>query len=515
MPTLPEVKKLIIIGGEPVSENELSYQDVIEMGHEAFKSSSESLKKARKDIMPDDPANICYTSGTTADPKGIVLSHRNYVANVNQSYSLMDIPSYYTTLLILPWDHAFAHTAGIYCMMGKGASIASVQVGKTGMETLKNIPINIRENRPYLLMSVPALAANFKKGIEKGIRDKGLIVNMLFKNALEISYLYNNDCFRKGNGLTFLFKPLIKLYDKIIFSKIRESFGGRLQFFIGGGALLDMEFQKFFYAIGMPMFQGYGLTEASPIISSNSLAKHKLGSSGHLVTDMLLKICDNHGNELPLGEPGEIVIKGENVMLGYWNNKEATDQTIKDGWLYTGDLGYMDADGFLYVLGRFKSLLIDNDGEKYSPEGIEETLIGQSHYIQQCMLHNNQNPYTIALLVPDAAALKHHLHHKGLKPETEEGLTEALNAIHHDLSHYKGVGKHHKLFPQRWLPAAVGILSEVFTEENHLLNTTMKMVRGKINEKYKNQISYLYTPEGKDFFNSKNKEALREILNKN
>ena len=187
---------------------------------------------------------------------------------------------------------------------------------------------------------------------------------------------------------------------KLIFSKVRENFGGKLEFFIGGGALLDIELQRFFYAIGIPMFQGYGLTEAAPVISSNVPQKHKLGSSGTIVPNLLLKICNEKGEELPAGEKGEIVIKGENVMMGYWKNERATSDAIKEGWLFTGDLGYLDKDGFLFVLGRNKSLLIGSDGEKYSPEAIEEAITEHSKFIDQIMLYNNQSPYTIALLVP-------------------------------------------------------------------------------------------------------------------
>ncbi len=512
--SLPSFRKLILLDGQAQGESEIEYEKVRALGQEFITKSRETFMKVRQSVQPNDPANICYTSGTTADPKGIVLSHNNYVANVLQGYTLMDIPQHFTTLLILPWDHAFAHTAGIYCMMGKGASMASVQAGKGGMETLKNIPVNIKEVKPHLLMSVPALASNFRKNIEKGINDKGFIVKALFNHALRISYSYNGNGWKKGRGLTSVYKPLMKLYDKILFSKIREGFGGRLEFFIGGGALLDIEFQKFFFAIGMPMFQGYGLTEASPIISSNSLAKHKFGSSGQIVGNMLLKICDEKGNELPVGEQGEIVIRGENVMLGYWENPEASAQSLRDGWLYTGDLGYMDSDGFLYVLGRFKSLLIADDGEKFSPEGIEEAFIGQSHYISQCMLYNNQNPYTIALIVPDKAQLLSHLKHKGLDSASEAGIHEAIRCIVHELGHYRKHGRYAGMFPQRWMPAAIGILPAAFTEENHQMNSTLKIVRGKICENYKPLIDFLFTAPGKDWFNKQNMENIKQLLNR-
>lgn len=497
---------------ETTAGDELSYQELLEKGRSFLAENGALMQEVFEAVQPDDAANICYTSGTTADPKGIILTHDNYISNVNQSYTLMDIPSTYTTLLILPWDHSFAHTCGIYCMMGKGASLASVKVGKTGMETLKNIPGNIKEIKPNLLLSVPALATNFRKNIEKGIQDKGNLINGLFKHALKISYKYNGMGFNKGQGFTFLYKPLISIYDKILFAKIREGFGGKLEYFVGGGALLDIELQRFFYAVGMPMYQGYGLTEASPVISSNSARKHKLGSSGILAGFLDLKILDDKGNEMPVGEKGEIVIKGGNVMAGYWNNAEATSQTIKNGWLHTGDLGFMDKDGFLHVLGRFKSLLIGDDGEKYSPEGIEEAIVAQSEYIEQCMLYNNQNAYTTCLIYPNAAALKRYLAAKLPDADEAEILKAALQKIEDEINEYKHNGKFQHMFPHRWLPSAIGVLDEGFTEDNHMMNSTMKMVRGKITEFYRERINFLYTHPAKEILNDVNVQAIKKLL---
>jgi long-chain acyl-CoA synthetase len=508
---LDSLEKVILF--EPESsghEKDIVFEEIINKGKEYLKTNRTDFEAIWKSVQPSDYANICYTSGTTADPKGIILTHRNYTANVEQGLTLMDIPSFYTMLLILPWDHAFAHTVGSFLFMKCGASIASVQTGKTGLDTLKNIPVNIKEIRPHMLLSVPALAKNFRKNIESGIRSKGPIASGLFKLGLKTGYAYNGSGFDKGKGFRFLLKPFVALFDKILFSKVREAFGGRMEFFVGGGALLDIELQRFFYAIGIPMYQGYGLTEASPIISANSPGRHKLGSSGFLITPMDLKICDDKGNALPVGEKGEIVIRGENVMAGYWNNPAATAESLKDGWLYTGDLGSMDKDGFLYVFGRFKSLLIADDGEKYSPEGIEEAIVAQSPYIEQCMLYNNQNPYTIALVVINREAVrrwieKHHHHTHG------DEQTAALKLIESEILEYRTGKKHGEMFPQRWLPAAIGILPEGFTEDNQMLNSTMKMVRGKITDRYNDLIRYLYTPEAKNICHSRNTDILEKF----
>lgn len=502
---LPDLEKTIILDSvENPQPDELLLNDLLQRGNNFLQSNKKTFHDLWQSINDNDYANICYTSGTTADPKGIILTHRNYTANVEQSSALLPIPQYYTSLLILPWDHAFAHTAGIYTLMANGASMAAVQTGATGVETLKNIPVNIREIKPHFLLSVPTLAKNFRKNIEAGIREKGEKVEKLFNFAINTAYDYNKDGWNKGKGLSKIKKPLLLLFDKIIFAKIRENFGGRLRFFIGGGALLDIELQRFFYALGIPMFQGYGLTEAAPVISANVPAIHKLGSSGKIVKDLLVKICDENGKELPIGQKGEIVVKGENVMAGYWKNEKATQETIKDGWLYTGDMGYVDKDHFLYVLGRFKSLLIAGDGEKYSPEGIEETITDGSPYIEQMMLYNNQSPYTVALIYPNKEAVIRKVKNLGLDIKSADGQKAALQLIQDTINDYKKGGKYEGLFPERWLPAAVAILGEGFTEQNKFLNSTLKMVRGKITDYYSNRIEFLFTAEAKSILNHQN-----------
>ncbi len=510
---LPLVKRVIYLDKkEKVNDTDLLIEDLYKLGDEYLKSNKEKIIEAYKAVKPNDFANISYTSGTTADPKGIILSHRNYTANVEQALTLMDIPENYRTLIILPLDHCFGHVAGIYSFMAMGASIGTVQVGKTPLDTLKNIPVNIKELKPSILLSVPALAKNFKKNIENGIKAKGPKIEKLFNHALDISYKYNKEGWNKGGDLTVCYKPLIWLYDKILFKKVREGFGGKLDFFIGGGALLDIELQKFFYAIGVPMFQGYGLSEATPIISSNSLKKHKLGSSGHLVKYLDLKISDDNGNELPIGQKGEIVVRGENVMVGYWKNPKATAETIKNGWLHTGDMGYMDKDGFLYVLGRFKSLLIASDGEKYSPEGIEESLVQHSSIVDQVILYNNQNAYTTALIVPSKEAIKRALVEKQIKHDSPEAEEEAIKLITSEIGRYKAGGEMGDMFPDRWLPATFALLDEGFTEQNGLVNSTMKVMRGKVEDRYKDRIEHLYTPEGKNHLNDKNRQVIRKLL---
>lgn len=509
---LPDVLSVIIFDEQKeYLPKEIALSQIMQWGEEMLQKYPEAVNNAAKAILPDDLATISYTSGTTADPKGVMLTHRNYTANVEQALTLMTIPTWYRTLIILPLDHCFAHVAGFYSVMASGASAGTVQTGKTGMETLKNIPVNIKELQPSFLLSVPTLAKSFKKNIEGAIRAKGPVINRLFHIALNMAYSYNKEGYNRGRGGQIFKKPLLLLFDKILFSKIRENFGGKLDFFIGGGALLDIDLQRFFYAIGMPMFQGYGLSEATPIISSNGLKRHKLGSSGVLVTPMDLKICDHDGNTLPNYEKGEIVIRGENVMAGYYKNEKSSAETLRDGWLYTGDMGYMGNDGYLYVVGRFKSLLISSDGEKYSPEGIEESLVENSHLIDQIVLYNNQNLFTSALVVPNIEKMKAYVHHKHPEMDwnTEEAKRLALDRMQREINAFKKGGHFEGMFPERWLPAAVAVLNEPFTEQNGLVNSTMKIIRGKVVERYAQRIEALYAnPDSKSIINKSNIEAI-------
>ena len=505
----PMVEKIIVLDPiEDYRENEMPISEVIAMGEAYLKDHAEKFRAIYESVQPDDYANISYTSGTTADPKGILLTHRNYTANVEQGSSVIQCQKGDVMLIILPLDHCFAHVAGFYTMMSYGGSIATVPVGKTAIATLKNIPIAIKEVKPMLMLSVPTLARNFRKNIETSIKAKGKTVERLYEFALNNAIKYNKEYWNRGGWQAWRY-PLVKLFDKIIFKAVREGFGGRMKFFVGGGALLDIELQRYFCAVGMPMFQGYGLSEATPIICANSDGHAIFGSSGRIVQPLDLKICDEDGNEVPHGQKGEIVIKGENVMAGYWKNPESTEKTVVDGWLHTGDLGYVKDEhpGYLWVVGRFKSLLISADGEKYSPEGFEDSLADGSKYIEQVILHNNQDPYTMALIVPNKDTLRELVKNKGLDTTSDEGKRAMLQKIQDEVNEYRN-GKFAGMFPEMCLPKAIAVLPEAFTEQNQLLNSSMKIVRGRVEERYAGRIEYAYTAEGKELMNEKNIASL-------
>ena len=511
----PQVRKVIVFDDIPLEKGEMHISELHDMGVKFLKEHGEELEERIKSIKPDDYANISYTSGTTADPKGILLTHRNYTANVEQGASVIGIEEGARMLIILPLDHCFAHVAGFYTMMMYGGSIATVPVGKTQLATLRNVPGAIKDVKPNVMLSVPALSRTFKKNIEAGIKAKGPKVEKLFNFAVNLAIGYNQEYYNAGKPWYkhFWKKPIMNFFDKKLFAQIRESaFGGQMRFFVGGGALLDIELQKWYNAIGVPVFQGYGLSEATPIICANSAGHAIFGSSGRTVQPMDIKICDEEHNELPDGQTGEIVIRGENVMAGYWKNPEATASTVVDGWLYTGDRGYLYPNDrrYLYVTGRFKSLLIAADGDKYSPEGYEDNLTSVTKFVDQVIIHNNQNPYTIAIIVPNKELCKDWLkkNHPELDPKSEEGKKAMIQKIWDEMNTYRKGGKHEGVFPEKWLPTTLVICPEPWTEQNGLVNSTVKIVRGKVEKAYADRIEYAYTAEGRNIFNEKNLESI-------
>ena len=340
------------------------------------------------------------------------------------------------------------------------------------------------------------------KKMKNGIKAKGGLISALFDKGLAAGIEYYGDGYNKNKKYV---KGMwaYKLSKLIIFPKLQEVFGNNLHFCIGGGALLDVNQQEFFNAIGTPVYQGYGLSEATPIISTNAPHRHKFGSSGNVLENMKLKIMKDDVTEAKTGEKGEIVIQGDNVMKGYLKNEKTTRETIKESWLYTGDLGYMDKDNFLQVTGRAKALLISNDGEKYSPEEIEETIISTQELIGQIMLHCDHNNYTTCLLTLDKTVIKS----MGLKDETL-----LLKTVWENLNIWKNKSSNNQSFPNQWVPSSFQLITEPFSEQNKMINSTMKMVRYKITDFYRDRIDYMYSDEGKEYNNKKNMDAAREIL---
>ena len=421
-------------------------------------------------ITSSTPALIIYTSGTTGTPKGVVLSHGACVAHTVKHQKLGDFHVGSCTLAILPLDHCLFHSF-FYQAMADGAAIAIPQQGRTPLESMLHLTKNIQEVHPDILVVVPALLQTFK--------------------VLLAQQRISDNC-----------------------DAVQRFFGGRLRYFIAGGALTDAETELFFQQLNLPIHIGYGMTEVTAGISRSYPKHHRTGSVGRPeALGQEVRVIDEQGRDCPVMRSGEIIYRGATLMTGYWNNPEATHEVVnEDGWFHTGDMGHLDADGFLYIDGRVKSLLISSSGEKYSPEGIESSILETSPYISQVMLHNHQSPCTIALIVPNVEALKSALRQQGLSLATEAGLSAAIGLIQASLGAYRRGGSHCGLFPDPWLPVTFAILDRPFTAESGELTSTQKLVRRNITATYADRIEQLFTPQGMNPQNEMNRQALKNYI---
>lgn len=492
------------------------YSDFIQEGEQALAAEAalaQTLKQLEKEISEDDTVTICYTSGTTGNPKGIMLNHRNYLHNAIQSAEVVEVKEGWKSLIMLPLDHSFAHTVGIYIFLYKGLTMYFVDAQGGPLSALRNLPRNLLEVNPDFLLTVPALSGNFMKKMIQGVAEKGAFINGIFQRGLKAGIK------RAGNGYTKVplgtricnFFPWA-LANALIFPKLRKIFGTDIKFCIGGGALLEIKQQEFFNAIGVPVYQGYGLTENSPIICANSAKKHKFGTSGVIIPDLEVKIMKDENTECAAGEIGQIVTRGGSVMKGYYKNPEATAETLKDGRLWSGDLGYIDRDGFLVVTGREKALLIAADGEKYSPESIEEAIINTASFVNQVMAYNEQCKFTSVLVTLNADALKNAMKEKGLSvsDDPDDAACDAvLDLIREDLLKFKDHPDYSSI-PVQWRPASFALIADAFDESNGLVNSTMKLVRHKVRDFYKDRIDELYASGSADPHLAGNRAALKK-----
>ena len=501
-----------------LSEGVLYYDDLVKEGEKLLLEASTGeqyksiLSEIASKLSTEDTVTICYTSGTTGNPKGIMLTHRNYIHNAQNAMKVVYTERGWKTLIMLPLDHSFAHTVGLYICLISGIAVYFVDSQGGPMAALRNLPSNLKEINPDFLLTVPALSGNFMKKMIQGVSEKGGLIKAIFEAGLKAGIARAGNGFNKVPFTTRFvnFFPWA-LANTLIFPKLRAVFGKDIKFCIGGGALLELKQQEFFNAIGAPVYQGYGLTENSPIICSNSAARHKFGTSGVIIPNLDLKIMKDRNTECAVGETCEIVTRGGSVMKGYYKNPETTAETIIDGWLWSGDLGYIDADGFLIVTGREKALLIARDGEKYSPESIEEAILSESKFINQIMAYNEQCKFTSALVTVNEEALREAVKKESLSLTSDDDLDRIIELIAEDISSFTG-NREYGGIPAQWKAASFAIIPGIFDEANGLVNSTLKLVRHKVRDFYRERIDEIYETGTADPKIKGNREALRKIL---
>jgi long-chain acyl-CoA synthetase len=411
------------------------------------KKLEENEKIKNLTLKRNSPACIIYTSGTGGDPKGVILSHGGILNNLEGACEILKplINKRPIFLTWLPLSHSYEHTVQ-FAQIAVGAKVFYA-------EKIEKLLDNISEARPTVMTAVPRFYQNLYNKININMKKATGLKAKLIKATVYLGTkkLLNQKMSVSEKLMNFIVNSLVR-------KKIRKQFGGNLKAFVSGGGALDKEIGQFLNAIGLPTLQGYGLTETSPVVSCNPINKIRVETVGPPFKS----------NEVKIAEDGEILVKGENVMLGYWNKKEETKKILKDGWLYTGDIGEIDKkDGYLKITDRKKDIIVSAGGDNISPAKIENQL-SNSVEIEQAMVYGEGKNYLVALIVPNKEFIK-----------SEEKFKEIVNKINNNLTLVEKIKKFH-------------LLNESFTIENGLLTPTMKVKRNKVILKYKNILENFY-----------------------
>ncbi|MEX2454308.1 MAG: AMP-binding protein [Rhodospirillaceae bacterium] len=433
-----------------------------------------ALMAAHQPELPDlaaiargDTACLIYTSGTGGTPKGVMLSHGAILSNCKGAYHLLTEYGLEEEVFLsfLPLSHSYEHTAGLMFP-------ATIQAQIYYAEGIDKLAANMAEVRPTIMTAVPRLYETMHGRILRGIRQKGGLSEKLFMRAVEIGARRNS-----GEKLTLAERIVDPLLDRLVRAKVAQRFGGRLKAMVSGGAPLNHEIGVFFRALGVELLQGYGQTESAPIVSCNRPSLNKIHTVGPPFVDVDLKIA----------EDGEILVRGELVMQGYWNKPDETAETVRDGWLHTGDVGEIDADGYLRITDRKKDIIVNSGGDNVSPQRIEGFLTLQPE-ILQAMVYGDRRPHLVALVVPDPDFMRDWAMENGkdsdmealVKDETfRRAIGDAVDRVNADLSAIERV--------RRFIAVA-----EPFSIENSMLTPSLKIRRHVILEKYGAALEGLY-----------------------
>lgn len=446
-----------------------SFKEVQNRGDMGLKQRPFMMKDSIKACHDHDLCTIIYTSGTTGVPKGVMLTHRNIVSNVLAAAEAIPFTKEDVFLSFLPLCHIFERMAGFYTAFAAGGMVVYA-------ESIESVAANLIDVKPTILTTVPRLFERIYSKIQKTVEAQPEKKQKIFHWAVETGRQFVTA--KKADKLTVSLTLKHKLADKLVLKGLREKTGGRLRFFVSGGAALPRELGEFFEAVGITILEGYGLTESSPVIACNRLDDYKFGSVGKPFPGVTVKIAPD----------GEILAKGPNIMQGYYRNKKETEATIKDGWLHTGDIGVFDAEGFLMITDRKKHLFKTSGGKYIAPTPIENLFLG-SKFIDQFVLIGDRRMFLSALIVPDFEAVKEYADSNGISYETEQDLVnskEIYDIIEKDLEQFQK-----KLANFERVRKFV-LLDKPFTLEGGEVTPTLKLKRKTIEERYANLIEEMY-----------------------
>ena len=433
----PEVKK--IISFEKIDTQSLLISDIL--------NEKDFQKKINKNLKRNTPACIIYTSGTSGNPKGVILSHGGILANCEGAYDLLKPLVNKRNPVFLTWlplSHSYEHAVQfIQILLGAKVFYA---------ESLEKLLSNMSIAKPTIMTAVPRFYQNLYNKISVNLNKQSGLKKVLINKTIKLGKkTLNNEKLMFHEKLTnFICQTLVR-------KKIQKQFGGNLQAFVSGGGALDKNVGEFLNAVGLPTLQGYGLTETSPVVSCNLPGHIKVETVGPPFKTNQVKIADD----------GEILVKGENVMLGYWNKEKETNEILKNGWLHTGDIGEIDSNGYLKITDRKKDIIVNHGGDNISPSKIENTICNEEK-IKQCLVYGDKKNYLVALIVVDK------------KDKNDSTIRSIIENINKKLSIIEKIKK-------------FKLIEEEFTIENGLMTPTLKLKRKKIIEKYKQDLENLYS----------------------
>ncbi len=479
-------KLLAVSAAEPSLRSILVMEPPADLRHELLRSWSEALAEGRglgpkleqllelrrKQIRPDDTATVIYTSGTTGEPKGVMLSHRNFLSNVEACLAVIPISGSDLHLSFLPLSHVFERMAGWYLPLSIGSMVAYA-------ETMDTIPQNMLEVRPTVMLGVPRFFEKLHASIQDGLRRLPPMKRRLASWALAVGRVTAARRMAR-QPLPLALRAQRAVADWLVFRKLQAHLGSRLRFFISGSAPLSKDIGEFFFSVGVTILEGYGLTETSPVIAVNRLPTPRFGSVGQPIPDVEVWIADD----------GEILTRGPHVMQGYYQKPDATAAAIVDGWFYTGDIGSMDREGYLVITDRKKDLIKTAGGKFVAPQRIESLLVSDP-YISQAFVYGDRRPYCVALVVPKAEPLRRYAQEQEIgaqsltelvaHPKVVDFYWTRVQAKQQDLAGFEQIKK-------------IALLDQEFSQASGELTPTLKAKRKLIAERYAAILQRLYEP---------------------
>lgn len=474
---LPDLSALVIMdpAGEPAAaggasgREELSLADATGRGHRRLMAEDglgREYKERAAAIAPDQLATIIYTSGTTGEPKGVMLTHGNVASNVMDGSAVVRVDSEDVALSFLPLSHAFER-AVVFMYLYHGTTV-------TFAESLETIARDLGAVSPTVMTGVPRVYEKFHARVHEAVAGAPAIRRRLFHWAVGVG-LRRSQADLAGRSASLLTRLQHGLAERLVLSKVRGRLGGRLRFVVSGSAPLSTPIAEFFFAIGIPVAEGYGLTETSPTLTVNPLERPKLGTVGPAIRNV----------ELEIAADGEVLARGPNIMQGYYGKPEATAEVMRDGWFCTGDIGSLDDDGYLTILDRKKELIVTAGGKNIAPNPIEAEL-KRSPLVAEAVLIGDRRPYVSALLVPDFAALAAHT---GVEGASREEIVERADIVARFDEVVErvnsGLARHEQIKRSALLPTEFGIATGELTP-------TMKVKRRVVAERWSDAIERLY-----------------------